>query len=353
MTQQLPSMNVNSLPQGGVNNDPVPAGLHACRIIRIADVGTVPNQYRPQDQPKHKLRIGFEVTDFQVQWNNNGQDVMGNALAYKTVTLSSGDKAILPRLFRAADPTGQLTGGEIWNLIGLPLLVQFTPMQDGMGTFVDSFAPLMPGMQVPNPTVETWCFSVAAPDPAVWAKLNNTIKDMVKSNVHGGAELYAQMEAATGNTSGPVQAQPQQFSPQHTPPPDQRTQVAQPQYQQPPQQQPQPAYQAQPQQAQPQYQAPAQAPQQAPAQAQPQYQAPASPPQGQPGQLPSNYGGVQNYQAPAQQPQQPVYQQPAAQPQPQYQQPQQAPVQAQGQPQGGQLQQPAPGGMDFSDDIAF
>lgn len=217
----LPSMNLNNAPSGG-NFPDVPAGAHLCNIVRIIDLGQQYSEKYKKASPR--IRVGFEVTDFPIEFERDGQRLVGPALAYKEYTFSNGQKADLPKLFAAADPTGQITQGEVWNLLGLPLIVSFAPNptpDKPNRTKVANVSGLIPGAVPQPPTVEIYGFSPQSPDPQVWAKLSTFVKEKIRDNQSGGAQVYQQMEAATAGVT-PQYTPPSQSQtpPQPTPQPD-------------------------------------------------------------------------------------------------------------------------------------
>lgn len=274
-------LNANSFASGGgEGNNPIPIGSHVGRLVQVVDKGI---QARQPYQGQAKDPIQMIILTFELPFCRINVEGVDKPRWFSVVrNASTHAKAGLTKDLKVLDPTGAY-GGDLSKMLGTPVILNVVQKTDSAGqpidgTKIESIAPLVQGMQVPNLENPPRVFDFDNPSMEVYLQLPEWLRtDILKALNFPGSKVQAMLQAnqGQGQVASAAQAAPQgyQAPPQANP----MAQGYQPAYAAPAPSQgvQQPVYPVPQQQA---YQAPAPAYQQAPQQAAPAAQ--GVPPQG-------------------------------------------------------------------------
>ena len=169
---------------GGGDFEPVPAGTHLARCLKVIDLGL---QQTGSYGLKHKVFIQFEVPGVRVQWrDSDGYEKEGPALIGTRYTLSLNKKSILSQhleSWRGKPFTDdERKGFDIAKLVGVPAMLSVVHNQKGDRTYdnINAIMRPMQGVDVPPLEGEPFAFSYA--DQALagnYDKLTDYFKKLV------------------------------------------------------------------------------------------------------------------------------------------------------------------------------
>lgn len=155
-----------------------PVGVSPSRCSRIIDLGTQVVTHQNETKYKRQVLIDWETS-------NESQD--GKRLKVsKKFTLSLDEKANLRKDLEAwrgrKFTEAELTGFDIANLLGKPVLLNIIHSDDGKYANIGSIMPLPGGMSAPDLSIAPVLFSLNAFDQDVFASLTDGLKAIIQKS---------------------------------------------------------------------------------------------------------------------------------------------------------------------------
>jgi hypothetical protein len=167
----------------GFERDLIPSGTHAARCVRVIEIG---KQYSKQfDTESNKVIIVLALPSVMV--NVGGEEKQAFVSNPFGITISNNDRSSMKQYTRALDPQGEAKNlGDFLNKT-CQVLITHRTKDDKTYARLDSVAPILPGFPVPELDTEPFWFRWNNPDPALWEKLPDFQKQLIKeaTNYHG------------------------------------------------------------------------------------------------------------------------------------------------------------------------
>jgi hypothetical protein len=186
-------MPITATDTGGKEFKKVPPGCHFALCNMVVDLGIQQTTFKGQAKSQHKVYLRWEVPDERVTYEKDGQHIEGPCSIGATYTLSLSEKANLRKVlenWRGQPFTEQeLRGFDITTIAGkcCQIMVQhesvggktYANVTGVMGTSRDQ----RERARNAKSEVGVIVYSLDDPDPTVYAKLPNWIKDKLESRV--------------------------------------------------------------------------------------------------------------------------------------------------------------------------
>lgn len=180
-------------PGGGKDFKKVPPGCHFAICNMVVDLGIQPGEYMGKPKPRHQVYIRWEVPDERTTWEKDGKSQEGPCSIGATYTLSLSEKANLRRVLEnwRGQPftAAELKGFDITTIAGkcCQLMVQHDTRGDKtyanvtgvMGTSREQ----KERARNAKSEVGVLIYELDAPDPAVYERLPNWIKEKLEQRV--------------------------------------------------------------------------------------------------------------------------------------------------------------------------
>ena len=187
------SFNPNAKDTAGGERELIPSGTHAARCVRVIEIG---KQYsKLYDNESNKVIVVLSLPHVLV--NVGGEEKQAFVSNPFGITISNNDKSSMKAYTRALDPSGEAkTLGDFLNKV---CQVFVTHKTNNEKTFarLDSVAPILPGFPVPELDTEPFWFQWNKPDPAVWAKLPEFQKTLIKEATNYAGSYVEEMVNGT------------------------------------------------------------------------------------------------------------------------------------------------------------
>ena len=90
-----------------------PAGTHRAVLYKIINLGTLDTEWKGEAKKSHKIRLFWELSDEQIEYEVNGEKKSGPFSIGRKFTFSMGDNSHLYPIVTGI--TGGLTDDERWN----------------------------------------------------------------------------------------------------------------------------------------------------------------------------------------------------------------------------------------------
>jgi len=141
---------------GESNFEPVSAGTHFARCVRVVDLGDQKDEWQGQINIRSKIHLGFEVPGETATWKDkDGNEQTGPKMIGQTLTCSLSEKAKLRHWLESwrgkAFTEEELSGFDVFNVLDKPCLISVLhhPKREG-GVYgkIESVTKLPQGMQV-------------------------------------------------------------------------------------------------------------------------------------------------------------------------------------------------------------
>lgn len=181
------SFNPNQT-QGPREFNLIPDGIHAARCARIIEIG---QQHSPKFDREDedtgeiipaiydKAVIIFALSNVLFEYEGLGQKQAFISNRYG-ITKSSGERSTMRQYTRALDPKGTTTSLKQWLTLPCQVSVRHTTKDGKTYANLDSVAPILPGLPIPELDTEAWMFEWDNPDPALWTKIPDHTKELIK-----------------------------------------------------------------------------------------------------------------------------------------------------------------------------
>ena len=147
--------NPNAAPEQNFERELIPQGPHAARCARIIEIG---KQYSPKfDSESDKVVIVLSLPHVMI--NMGGEEKQAFISNPFGITKSTNEKSSMRQYVRALDPKGEAT--KLGDLLGnaCQVYVGHRTRNDKTYHYIDSIAPLLPGLEVPELDTEPFWLS--------------------------------------------------------------------------------------------------------------------------------------------------------------------------------------------------
>lgn len=109
-----------------MQRDLPPTGTHRAVLYKLVNLGTLETEWQGKPKKSHKIRLIWELSDENIEYEKDGQKVTAPFAVGRKFTLSMGDNSHLYPIVQGI--TGGLTDDERWNfdvesLVGQPCLI--------------------------------------------------------------------------------------------------------------------------------------------------------------------------------------------------------------------------------------
>lgn len=206
------SVPLSAAPQGKFT--PVPAGTHVATCYRLVDLGTQKNTYKPQDEPKRRIMLSWEIAD---EFMSDGRPMTINQ-GY-SFFMSKG--ALLRKHLEAwrgkafTDQELKPGGFDLTNVVGASCTLTITESegQNGTRSTISGIGKLIKGITPPNLVNEKLIFSMFTDtDWGAFNLLSDKIKDTIKLSPEY-VQLTKPVSAQTANQNydGNIEPGPENF----------------------------------------------------------------------------------------------------------------------------------------------
>ena len=166
--------------KGGGDFERTPAGMHVARCWRVVDLGTQSSTWQGKPKQQHKIMLSFEIVSPGTAMQDGRPFTISQrytASLSENAQLRKDLESWRGRKFSAAE----LEGFDLKNLLGKPCLINVVHEEKADKTYenIQSITPLMPGMTAPPAKNESYLFSLAEFDGAVYDQLTDGLKKVI------------------------------------------------------------------------------------------------------------------------------------------------------------------------------
>lgn len=178
MTQFNPSKKEQK-----VQFDLIAEGPHPARCSRIIELGDQDSQYGVQT----KVVIAFNVTDSFITLADGSkkQRMISNPFG---INMSNNEKSTMAQYTKAINPRAQ----SLADFLGRPCQVSVIHYKkdDTERDRLDSVAPIIPGLEIPELDIEPFWFQFDQPEPELWKQIPEFTQNLIKKAVnYPGSEV--------------------------------------------------------------------------------------------------------------------------------------------------------------------
>lgn len=176
--------NPNAKEETNFERELIPEGPHVARCVRVIEIGKQHSEL--YDVTNNKAIIVFSLPNVIMNFGE-----LGDKQAFIShpfgITISNNDKSTMKQYVKALDPHGEAQNlGDFLNK-ACQISIKHKERTDKPPVAqIDSVAPLLPGLEVPELDTDPFWFKWNQPDPEIYEKLNDFTKDQIK-----GATNYA------------------------------------------------------------------------------------------------------------------------------------------------------------------
>lgn len=120
---------------------PVPPGTHSARCVSVVDCGFQESEYQGNKSWKEKVYLGFEVPDFRITYEKDGNEIEAPGIIGCLLTNSISDRAILGQFlvnWRGKKFSKEERDGfDLFNILDVPALITVTHNEVGDKTYAN------------------------------------------------------------------------------------------------------------------------------------------------------------------------------------------------------------------------
>lgn len=182
------SFNPNA-PSPSTEFNLIPSGVHAARCARIIEIG---KQHAPKfdridpdtgaviKSVSDKVIIMFALCNvlFDIPGLGEKQAFIFNRYG---ITQSTSDRSAMKQYTKALDPKGETSHLREWLVRPAQVSIKHVNKDGKTYANLDSVAPILPGIQLPELDVPAWMFEWDNPDYDLWLKLSEQQQELIKS----------------------------------------------------------------------------------------------------------------------------------------------------------------------------
>lgn len=148
-------------------------GPHPARCSRIIEIGEQKGLYGTQT----KVIVAFNVTDSFITMSDGTQKqrMISNPFG---ITMSNNEKSTMAQYTKAINPKAQSLG----EFLGRPCQISVVHVKkdDVVRDRLDSVAPIIPGLQIPELDITPFWFRWEDPDPEMWKLIPEFTQELIK-----------------------------------------------------------------------------------------------------------------------------------------------------------------------------
>lgn len=183
----MSDFNPNAKPEQ-LDRELIPEGAHLARCARVIEIGQhlsgFPQPDGKEEFPKNKAVIVLSLPNVIQNFGELGdkQAFISNPFG---ITMSNNDRAIMRQYSKALDPQG--TAQNLGDFLNRPCQVSVIhkPRKDKPPVaIIDSIAPCLPGLEVPELDTEPFWFQWNDPDPEILAKVPPFSRELMTQAVN-------------------------------------------------------------------------------------------------------------------------------------------------------------------------
>lgn len=165
----------------------IPNGIHAARCARIIEIGQQhsPRYDRidedtgatiPSISDKAVIVFALSNVTFEFEGLGNKQAFISNRYG---VAKSTNDRSTMKQYAKALDPKGVAT--SLKDFLTMPCQVSIVHVNKDGKTYanLDSVAPILPGLQIPELDTDAFMFEWDNPKPELWAKIPQHTQELI------------------------------------------------------------------------------------------------------------------------------------------------------------------------------
>ena len=205
------SFNPNAKPTE-VERELIPEGAHIARCVRVIEIGKHLSGFPPQDgkeeYPKEKAVIVFSLPNVIREFGDLGekQAFISNPFG---ITMSSNEKATMRKYAKALDPRGESEnlGGFVNQPCQLAVIHKERKDKPPVAV-IDSVAPILPGIEVPEADTETFWSRWDQPDVQILRMVPEFTRNLIKEALNYPdspmERAMLELEAASGDSDEDV-----------------------------------------------------------------------------------------------------------------------------------------------------
>ena len=190
---------------GGGDFEQAPIGTHIARCIKIIDIGTQRGEYQGKVNIQRKCIVGWELPNELMQ---EGEFAGKPFTVSRFYTASLGEKANLRKdleNWRGKAFTDEELGGfHSKNILGKPCMISIIHNDKGKAKVAGIMA-VAKGMTVPPQVNENVYFSLDEFDPAVFEKLSEGYKKLIKASPEWASMQHVQPGAPRGGSAADME----------------------------------------------------------------------------------------------------------------------------------------------------
>jgi hypothetical protein len=185
----------NAPANSGEGFTPPPEGFHAARCVRIVDLGTTFNEM--YNKNRHQIMIEWELPDFKVEFERDGQKISRPGTIAAFYTLSMGEKANLRKVieswFNKSFPNDAAAEAfDLEKLLNYTAMITVAHKEKGNGdkkAIINNIGPLPAfdpstghPMGIPEASCEVYAFKLHEYSDEIFAKLSEGLQNLVKKS---------------------------------------------------------------------------------------------------------------------------------------------------------------------------
>jgi hypothetical protein len=164
----------------------IPNGIHAARCARIIEIGkqhsprydriTETGETIPSISDKAVIVFSLSNTTFEYEGLGEKQAFISNRYG---VTKSTNDRSTMKQYAKALDPKG--VASSLKDFLTKPCQVSIIHVHKDGKVFanLDSVAPILPGLQIPELDTDPFMFEWDNPNPAYWDLIPEHTKSLI------------------------------------------------------------------------------------------------------------------------------------------------------------------------------
>jgi len=167
----------------------IPEGPHPARCSRIIEIGEQESQYGVQT----KVIVAFNVTDCSITMADGTQKqrMISNPFG---ITMSNNEKSTMAQYTKALNPQAQSLGDFLGRQCQVSVI--HYKKDDVVRDRLDSVAPIIPGLQIPELDIEPIWFKWDQPEAEVWAQIPEFTQGLIQRAVnYPGSKVEAMVLA--------------------------------------------------------------------------------------------------------------------------------------------------------------
>lgn len=169
--------------------DLIPEGPHLARCARVIEIGQhlsgFPQPDGKEEYPKNKAVIIFSLPNVIMNFGEKLGDKQAFISNPFGITMSTNDRAIMKQYAKALDPQGEAT--DLGFFVNRPCQISVVHKErkdKPPVAIIDSVAPCLPGLEVPELDTDPFWFKWNDPDPELLAAIPPFTRELMTQAVN-------------------------------------------------------------------------------------------------------------------------------------------------------------------------